>query len=792
LGGTVLNFRWIVKLNLCALLVLSLANTVLAVTITVDGTDGGVFNDGICSISEAILSANTDTAYDSCTAGNGIDTIILSSNIVLSTAFGVNGNGSHGMPLITSQIVLEGMGFSIERESSLNCNLNRITDSGEFRLIEINLNGNLSLNNITLKNGCADGAGPLQTVPVGGAIRNDGVLSLENSTISNNSAFSSGGGIFNAKDIHSILNSTFSTNFALDGAGIYNFLNARINTILGSTFYGNRSLERGGGIYNKGLIGQIANCTFSGNFVDFTGGGIQNESGISAILYSTFSGNQAVKWGSAVSTTLDFPGTINMLADSLFHQNIDVQIPGLECHNGAGTIAGFNNLSDNPQSQCPGVLTLTTSTVGPLADNGGLTMTHAILFGSEAVNSGDNYQPFDQRGYQRITASDIGSFEAFVPVVTAPADFSIEATGPLTSPLDLGSASVTDTDETGLVAGPDISDFPVGTTTVTWSAADSQGFIGTDTQEVTVVDTTPPTITLTGDNPQYIQETDSYVELGATATDLVDDDAILTSAIVIDTSSLITTVPGTYQVSYQVTDSNNNVADSVTRTVVVTADIPAATHDSYVTNEDTVFNNTVSVLANDSDPDNDGLTVYTTGHSIMTGMGGAVFMFADGTFTYVPVPDVSGTDVLDYEITDGTSIVPSTLSIIVNPVNDAPAFTVMGDVDVTGLVNTEDDFIEVPGFVDNIVLGPPDEGGQSVDSIIVGSIDPHNILRGIDIDNEGLLRADFNVDNYGEVTSLVLLRDDGGNDNGGDDTSEIIEFKIIYDDLIFGNGFEIK
>lgn len=55
--------------------------------------------------------------------------------------------------------------------------------------------------------------------------------------------------------------------------------------------------------------------------------------------------------------------------------------------------------------------------MGPLQDNGGLTLTHALLLGSPAIDAGDpNFTPppfFDQRGpgFDRIGRIDIGSFE---------------------------------------------------------------------------------------------------------------------------------------------------------------------------------------------------------------------------------------------------------------------------------------------------------------------------------------------------------------------------------------------
>ncbi|PHR73258.1 MAG: hypothetical protein COA67_03595 [Lutibacter sp.] len=57
--------------------------------------------------------------------------------------------------------------------------------------------------------------------------------------------------------------------------------------------------------------------------------------------------------------------------------------------------------------------------------------------------------------------------------------------------------------------------------------------------------------------------------MGATATDLCDDDIILTGNIVIDISAVNVNLVGSYFVTYDVTDSDTNVAVQVTRTVNV-------------------------------------------------------------------------------------------------------------------------------------------------------------------------------------------------------------------------------
>ena len=106
------------------------------------------------------------------------------------------------------------------------------------------------------------------------------------------------------------------------------------------------------------------------------------------------------------------------------------------------------------------------------------------------------------------------------PVVTAPPDALVEASAVLT-PVALGSATAVDAVSGALAAAPDtVGPFPLGVTSVVWTASDEAGNTGVATQSITVQDTTPPSLTAPADIARESADPVA-VDLGSpTATDI--------------------------------------------------------------------------------------------------------------------------------------------------------------------------------------------------------------------------------------------------------------------------------
>lgn len=94
---------------------------------------------------------------------------------------------------------------------------------------------------------------------------------------------------------------------------------------------------------------------------------------------------------------------------------------------------------------------------------------------------------------------------------------------------------------------------------------------------------------------------------------------------------------------------------------------PEAIDDAATTDEDIAV--VVDVLANDSDPDRDAISVTAIGAA----SHGAASLNPDGTITYTPDADYNGSDSFTYTIGDGNgNSAPATVDVTVDPVNDDP------------------------------------------------------------------------------------------------------------------------
>jgi hypothetical protein len=363
--------------NVAACLTFALlgASALHAAAITVANS----LDSGVGSLRDAVALANPGDTIDFAPALAGA-TIVLTS----------------GEILIDKNLTITGLGASALAVSGNNAS----------RVLNVT-GGTVFISGLTISSGLS-GTG-------GGGIYNAGTLSLSNSTVSQNSAFQAipgslcggvgtdGGGIYNAGNL-TLSDSTVSGNSSFGncgggiGGGIFNRDLAAL-TVSQSTVSENFS-ALGGGIYNSGVLA-LSNSTVSTNGVTGAGAGIFNDNSL-VLINTTITNNGGFGGGSGLyccgTSAASASGNNNIIAGNTGSADV------------SGTVNGIRNILG----------TSANLFLGPLANNGGPTLTHALLPGSTAaIGQGDlttcatpPVNSVDQRDQPRgPIACSIGAYE---------------------------------------------------------------------------------------------------------------------------------------------------------------------------------------------------------------------------------------------------------------------------------------------------------------------------------------------------------------------------------------------
>jgi uncharacterized delta-60 repeat protein len=338
---------------------------------------------GDCSLREAVGAANASGSDDTINFASGLTTITLTNEIVINNA---------------GTLTINGLGANI---------LTIDGGAGTNRIFYAN-NATVTISGITLTGGNGTGGGISGN---GGAIYAlEGFLTLDSVYVTGNTAIGYGGGVFNFFGNSNIINSTISDNTAVEGGGIGNILG--FLTIVNSTIVSNTSTYSGGGIYTDSGNATLRNVTIANNTAQI-GGGIYND-----------------------RSEYPLPALLN-LGNTIVAGNIATNgiAPEIWSHSIAPvTSAGGNLIGDSPGDSAnipivyqPTDIRDTNPLLGALSNNGGTTLTHALLAGSPIIDKGLNRlvsplaPAFDQRGAgfarirdgngDNIATVDIGAFE---------------------------------------------------------------------------------------------------------------------------------------------------------------------------------------------------------------------------------------------------------------------------------------------------------------------------------------------------------------------------------------------
>lgn len=363
----------------------------------VAGDGGGIRNRGILNLTR--VSVNDNLASDD---GGGIRNemgavLTLVESVVVENRAGTNGGGIDNRG---SRVTIVDSAVNDNEVLGDCCNGGGIdSEEGEtlLRIANSTVNGNK-----TPRNGAGIYTSSMTTV-----IISDSEIS---GNVAGNGVFGSGGGIrAGGSGTISIARSTISDNDSdSNGGGIY--MSADGLELENSTVSGNRSNRSGGGIYvavSEAMV-DIIHTTIADNVADNDDDGEGDGGGI-------YAGEDA---------------TMVMLANSILAGNTD-PTSDPDCF-GPIVVAGANlielisdgcNLSGATQD-----VIAADAMLGPLADNGGPTRTHALLEGSPAVDAGDDAicSAEDQRSEVRAedgdddgtAVCDIGAFERAAPLAS--------------------------------------------------------------------------------------------------------------------------------------------------------------------------------------------------------------------------------------------------------------------------------------------------------------------------------------------------------------------------------------
>lgn len=332
-----------------------------------------------------------------------------------------------GQLVIDKSLTIAGPG-----SSQLSVAGNRPNDGRVFLIQSGNLD--VAISGLTITNGSSFG-------PEGAGIRNQssGNVLLQSCTVTGHLAGSAGAGIANLGhmeiDSCSVSNNAVGSNiFITGGGGIYNrgTLNVRNSTIAGNTVRASQAFvmtEAGGGIYSTGSL-SVVNCTISGNEAEEGGGGGVSVVGGSAsftnvtvtnnksgglrtqnaqpeIRNNIWAGNHPMGSGTALGR--DISGAVTSLGYNLIGNADSATITPATGDQIGTTASPINPL------------------LGPLQDNGGPTLTHALLPFSPGIDKGIGsggvvtdqrgagfVRTFDDPGYPNAAGgdgTDIGAFE---------------------------------------------------------------------------------------------------------------------------------------------------------------------------------------------------------------------------------------------------------------------------------------------------------------------------------------------------------------------------------------------
>lgn len=814
-----------------------------------DITNGG---DGLCTLREAITSANSNAASGAtsgeCAAGSnsGSDTIDLASLAGAITLTSV-------LPDITSDTTLNGpgpsvltiqrgaqdfsvfiigfganvaiSGLTIQGPGGSNVSNAGISNSGMLNLADCVVSGfGLGIKNanqftLTISNCVISG-----NLNGGGITNFGGTINVVNSLVSNNDSRGGfGPGINNSFGTLNVLNSTITGNTgnkAIDNFGTATIINSTVsnnldggiinngnlsmsgglitgntnggivaggNTILNGVTITNNSNDSpnffgGGGIFITGSSAgdstTVMNCQVSNNTTSGSGGGIRNAGAKANLINTTISGNtsnvggglQVVDGGLGNTVAINLTITGNranvgggvardsgpvLLKNSLVAGNF--YLTGTTANDIFGAVdasssynligpGGSGGLTDGVNNNQVGVA---DPLLGPLADNGGPSFTHALLSTSPALDAADNCV---------TQASHCG--DPNIPQITTD---------------QRGFNRLVDSPDADAIAAVDVGAYESQPT-----LAELADIISNEDVQLIIPFEASDIGTITG------------LTANSSNSTLVPNDSAHVSAILKGSTGIVTLTPatnlfGTTNITVTVSRSGGG---SEMKTFLLTVnssnDAPAFTTgaDQLVFEDpgaQTVTNWATGLSPGPADESGQTLTFQVTNNTSAVMFSSGPAIDSSGTLTYTLAPNANGSATITVVLKDNGGTAnggvdtspPQTFKINVTPVNDAPSFTAPDRT-------VNEDFVsQIPSsWATNVSAGAPDESDQSLTFQITNNTNPGLFSAGPTVRFDGALSFTLVSNASGSAAITILLKDNGGTANGGFDTSPEQTFTI--------------
>jgi predicted outer membrane repeat protein len=363
---------------------------------------GGVAH-AACSCTVDSLADPTDPTHT--TLRDAMISADLNPGSTISFASGLSGTITldSQLPAINYPTSIQGPGAS------------QLTVSGDDSSRAFYLNGfdgaqATTISGLTITGGAAS---------IGAGVLSDNMdLTLTGVTLSDNHATESGGGIqAEAGGSLTIVDSTISGNTASGGAGLYTFYGSGTpTTIRSSTISGNNALPGvfggsfGGAYFDYSSSALVENSTIYGNTAAGRGGGLHHDGredggpGLT-VRDSTISHNSAGTRGGGVASNGDPIDTQPTFENTIIAGNSAPTGPDVSANDGSMNAAFSLIQASDPSTTInqtgPDIFSVDAQ-LGPLANNGGGTMTQKPLSSSPAVDAGSAFAlTTDQRGLVR-------------------------------------------------------------------------------------------------------------------------------------------------------------------------------------------------------------------------------------------------------------------------------------------------------------------------------------------------------------------------------------------------------